>query len=222
MRKKLIALALTLPATITIALAQAPSDYDIQAYSQDLYARLMQGQQLAYIDPSNYQSLMANYNQVEMIRRAFGSRPMNPMERTNVMNSLMNIDRYLTEYIHDDENARYNLWNPATNSWQNNWWKNRKPIDLKHYRFNNPPPHFDGKDKKFWDRNPHPKFNWTPPKMGGHGFGNPHNDDHHGPGPGNPPPNTGNPGGNPGNHHDDHGHKDNHGGGHDHKDKHGH
>ncbi len=208
MWKKLIAVALTVPATMTIAFAQAPGDYDIQAYSQDLNMRLVQGQQLAIISPDNYNSLLNSYNQVEAIRRAFGNRPMNPVERTNVMNSLLNIDKYLTDYLHDDENARYNLWNTSTNTWRNNWWKNRAPINLKNLRRRNgqnpPPPPFNGNDRKHWGNNPPPSFNppahnGQPPQFnGGNDFAKRNfHDDHHkdgNPAPANPNPNGANAG----------------------------
>ncbi len=119
---RLIALAVTLPMTITIATAQAAQDADIQAYSQDLSMRIARGRQSGQITPANYNSLQATYNQVEMIRRSLGNKPMNIMVRTNMMNSLTNLDRQLTTYLHDDINSRYQMWDPTKRTWRNNWW----------------------------------------------------------------------------------------------------
>ena len=123
MWNKLIALAVTIPATITIASAQAAQDADIAAYSQDLAMRIARGQQAGQLSPANYNSLQALYNNVESIRRGIGNKPMNPMVRMNMMNSLTNLDKQLTGYLHDDVNARYQMWDPSRKTWRNNWWQ---------------------------------------------------------------------------------------------------
>jgi len=41
----------------------------------------------------------------------------------NVMNSLTNIDKQLTGYLHDDVNSRYQMWDPTRKSWRNQWWR---------------------------------------------------------------------------------------------------
>jgi len=123
MWKRLIALAVTLPATITIASAQAAQDADIAAYSQDLARRIALGRQTGQLSQANYNSVQALYNNVEMIRRGIGNRAMNPMIRQNMMTSLTNLDKQLTGYLKDDVNARYQMWDPSRRSWRNNWWQ---------------------------------------------------------------------------------------------------
>jgi hypothetical protein len=120
---KLIALAVTIPLTITIASAQASKDADIAAYSQDLALRIARGRQAGQLTQANYNSLQSLYNNVEMIRRGLGNRAMNPMVRMNMMNSLTNLDKQLTNYLHDDVNSRYQMWDPTRKSWRNNWWQ---------------------------------------------------------------------------------------------------
>ncbi len=120
---KLIALAVTIPLTITIASAQASKDADIAAYSQDLAMRIARGRQSGQLTQANYNSLQALYNNVEMIRRGLGNRAMNPMVRMNMMSSLTNLDKQLTGYLHDDVNSRYQMWDPTKRSWRNNWWQ---------------------------------------------------------------------------------------------------
>ncbi|MBX9948488.1 MAG: hypothetical protein K2Y39_04960 [Candidatus Obscuribacterales bacterium] len=123
MWKKLIALAVTIPATITIASAQAAVDADIAAYSQDLARRIALGRQTGQLTQANYNSVQSLYNNVEMIRRGLGNRPMNPMVRQNMMTSLTNLDKQLTGYLKDDVNARYQMWDPSRRSWRKNWWQ---------------------------------------------------------------------------------------------------
>ena len=123
MWNKLIALAVTIPATITIASAQAAQDADIAAYSQDLATRIARGQQSGQLSLANYNSLQALYNNVESIRRGIGNKPMNPMIRMNMMNSLTNLDKQLTGHLHDNVNARYQMWDPSRKTWRNNWWQ---------------------------------------------------------------------------------------------------
>lgn len=123
MWNKLIALALTLPMTIAIAHAQAAQDADITAYSQDIAMRISRGQQMGQLTPENYNSIQSLYNNVENIRRSLGNKPMNAMVRTNVMNSLTNIDKQLTTYLHDDVNSRWQMWDPNRRSWRNQWWR---------------------------------------------------------------------------------------------------
>lgn len=123
MWNKLIALALTLPMTIAIAHAQAAQDADITAYSQDIAMRIARGQQMGQLTPENYNNIQSLYNNVENIRRSLGNRPMNAMVRMNVMNSLTNIDKQLTTYLHDDVNSRWQMWDPNRRSWRNQWWR---------------------------------------------------------------------------------------------------
>ncbi|MCC6979916.1 MAG: hypothetical protein IT343_16480, partial [Candidatus Melainabacteria bacterium] len=123
MWNKLIALALSLPMTIAIAHAQAAQDADITAYSQDIAMRIARGQQMGQLTPENYNNIQSLYNNVENIRRSLGNRPMNQMVRVNVMNSLTNIDKQLTTYLHDDVNSRYQMWDPNRRSWRNQWWR---------------------------------------------------------------------------------------------------
>lgn len=123
MWNKLIALALTLPMTIAIAHAQAAQDADITAYSQDIAMRISRGQQMGQLTPENYNNIQSLYNNVENIRRSLGNKPMNAMVRTNVMNSLTNIDKQLTTYLHDDVNSRWQMWDPNRRSWRNQWWR---------------------------------------------------------------------------------------------------
>lgn len=123
MWSKLIALAVTIPMTITIASAQASQDSDIAAYSQDLAMRIARGQQSGQLSPANYNSVQALYNNVEMIRRGIGNKPMNPVVRMNMMNSLTNLDKQLTGFLHDDVNSRFQMWDPTRKSWRNNWWQ---------------------------------------------------------------------------------------------------
>lgn len=120
---KLLALAVTIPMTITIASAQASQDADIAAYSQDLALRIARGRQTGQLTPANYNSVQALYNNVEMIRRGLGNKPMNPVVRMNMMNSLTNLDKQLTGFLHDDVNSRYQMWDPTRRSWRNNWWQ---------------------------------------------------------------------------------------------------
>jgi hypothetical protein len=124
MWKNLIALAVTIPMSITIASAQHANDADISAYSQDLQMRINYGQQSGQLTPANYNSLQSLYNNVEMIRRSTGNKAMPPMVRVNMMNSLTNIDKQLTTYMHDDQNARWQNWDSSRNTWRNNWWTN--------------------------------------------------------------------------------------------------
>jgi uncharacterized membrane protein YgcG len=123
MWKKLFALAVTLPMTITIASAQAAQDADIAAYSQDLARRIELGRQSGQLTQANYNSVQSIYNNVETIRRGLGNRPMNPMIRTNMMTSLTNLDKQLTGFLKDDVNSRYQMWDPSRRSWRNNWWQ---------------------------------------------------------------------------------------------------
>ncbi len=123
MWSKLIALAVTIPMTITIASAQASQDADIAAYSQDLQMRIARGHQSGQLSQANYNSVQSLYNQVEMIRRSIGNKAMNPVVRMNMMNSLTNLDKQLTGFLHDDVNARYQMWDPTRRSWRNNWWQ---------------------------------------------------------------------------------------------------
>jgi len=123
MWKKLIALAVTIPATITIASAQAAQDADIAAYSQDLARRIALGRQTGQLTQANYNSVQSLYNNVEMIRRGLGNRAMNPMIRQNMMTSLTNLDKQLTGYLKDNVNSRYQMWDPSRRAWRNNWWQ---------------------------------------------------------------------------------------------------
>lgn len=120
---KLLALAVTIPMTITIASAQASQDADIAAYSQDLALRIARGRQSGQLTPAHYNSVQTLYNNVEMIRRGLGNRPMNPMVRMNMMTSLTTLDKQLTGFLHDDVNSRYQMWDPNRKSWRNNWWQ---------------------------------------------------------------------------------------------------
>lgn len=124
MWKNLIALAVTIPMSITIASAQHSNDADISAYSQDLQMRINYGQQSGQLTPANYNSLQSLYNNVEMIRRSMGNKQMPAMTRYTMMDSLTKLDQQLTNYLHDDSNARWQNWNPATKTWRNNWWTN--------------------------------------------------------------------------------------------------
>lgn len=123
MWNKLILLALTIPMTITIASAQAAQDADIAAYSQDLARRIELGRQSGQLSQANFNSVQSLYNNVEMIRRGLGNRPMNAVVRQNMMTSLTNLDKQLTGFLHDDVNARYQMWDPTRRSWRNNWWQ---------------------------------------------------------------------------------------------------
>lgn len=49
---------------------------------------------------------------------------MNPTERTNMMASLMNLDKELTNNLHDTQNSRYQDWDPNRRTWKKNWWSN--------------------------------------------------------------------------------------------------
>lgn len=122
MWNKLAALAVAIPMSMTIAYAQSAQDADITAYSQDLQMRIMAGQQAGLLSPANYNSVQSLYNNVEMIRRSLGNKPMPPMTRYTMMDSLTKLDQQLTNFLHDDANSRWQNWNPGTKTWRKNWW----------------------------------------------------------------------------------------------------
>jgi hypothetical protein len=120
--RTLLALAATIPLTVLAVSAQSNNDEDIAFYAQELNQRIEAGRNS--ISSDNYNNLRNLYNQIDMIRRQYGNRRMGDAERNNMMASLMNLDRELTKNLHDDQNARWQNWDPNTRSWRNNWWRN--------------------------------------------------------------------------------------------------
>lgn len=126
MRKKivrtLIAVAASIPMTFMAVSAQTIYDEDISTYAQELDFRIEQGRN--QLNDSSYQNLRNLWNKIEQIRRMYPNKGMNATERANMMASLINLDRQLTDNLHDDQNARFQNWDPNTKTWRQSWWKN--------------------------------------------------------------------------------------------------
>jgi hypothetical protein len=137
--RTLLALAATIPLTFFAAGsvgAQSNYDEDIAVYSQELNARIEQGRNS--ITPANYTNLRDLWNKIDMIRRQYANKRMGDAERNNMMASLTNLDRQLTENLHDDQNARWQNWDPNKRSWRQNWWQNKLNgnVNVDQYSFN--------------------------------------------------------------------------------------
>lgn len=122
-----LAVAATIPMTVMCAFAQFQSEDDISVYSQELLGRIEQGRQSGQLSATNYQNLRGLYNNVETIRQQYRNRRMSDQERFMMMTSLINLDKQLTTNLHDDQNARYQNWDPNSRSWRRNWWTRVNP-----------------------------------------------------------------------------------------------
>jgi hypothetical protein len=115
--ERFFTLAATIPLTVMIANAQFSVD-DLGSYSQNLQARLYQGQATGQLSSSEFNNLQALYNNVETVRRSFGNRQPKGAERIAMMNSLTNLDRQITDHLHDNEQSRYQYWDANRNDWR--------------------------------------------------------------------------------------------------------
>lgn len=118
----MFALALTVPMSVTVVHAQNSQDADIWSYSQDLAMRIQTGRQTGQLKDAEYNSLNTLYNQIESIRRQYSNKKMGDAERNAMMASMTNLDKQLTDYLHDDQLSHYKNWDPAKRSWTQNWW----------------------------------------------------------------------------------------------------
>jgi len=98
------------------------NDDDIAAYAQELDFRIEQGR--GSLSQSNYDNLRGLWNKIEQIRRQYWNKRMGDAERNAMMASLTTLDRELTNNLHDDQNSRFQNWDPARRTWRNNWWGN--------------------------------------------------------------------------------------------------
>lgn len=130
MRKKVartvLALAATIPLTFIAVNAQSYPDEDIAIYAQELNNRIEQGRSAIAAD--KYNNLRDLWNKIDTIRRQYGNKQLGAMERNNMMASLTNLDRQLTEHLHDEQNSHWQNWDPNTKSWRQAWWKNRPNV----------------------------------------------------------------------------------------------
>ncbi|MBS1993954.1 MAG: hypothetical protein JSS83_25760 [Cyanobacteria bacterium SZAS LIN-3] len=127
---KFLALAVTLPLSITVALAQSGSrDADIWSYSQDLEMRIERGHQTGTLNDTQYNSLKGLWNNIENLRRPYDNRTMEGQVRVNMMNSLTNLDKMLTDNLHDNENSHYQQWDSGSRTWHHNWWSKENNLD---------------------------------------------------------------------------------------------
>lgn len=132
--RTLLALAATIPLTVLAVSAQSNNDEDIAFYAQELNQRIEAGRNS--ISADNYNNLRNLYTQIDMIRRQYGNKRMGDAERNNMMASLMNLDRELTKNLHDDQNARWQNWDPSTRRWRNNWWQNQLNGNVSNNSYN--------------------------------------------------------------------------------------
>jgi len=119
---RFFALAVTLPLSITVSLAQGSRDADIWSYSQDLEMRIERGKQNGSLSDSQYNSLKGLWNNIENLRRPYDNRTMEGQVRNNMMGSLTNLDKMLTDSLHDNENSHYQQWDTGSRTWHHNWW----------------------------------------------------------------------------------------------------
>lgn len=120
--KLMLALALTIPMSITVVSAQSAQDADIWSYSQDLAMRIQNGRQTGQLNSSDYNNLNSLWTKIEMIRRQYTNKKMGPNERNAMMASLTTLDRQLTDNLHDYDLSHYQNWDPNSRSWRQNWW----------------------------------------------------------------------------------------------------
>ncbi len=120
--KLMIALALTIPMSVTVVAAQSAQDADIWSYSQDLNMRIQNGRQTGQLNSSDYNNLNGLWTKIEMIRRQYTNKNMGPNERNAMMASLTTLDRQLTENLKDYDLSHYQNWDPNKRSWRQNWW----------------------------------------------------------------------------------------------------
>ncbi len=120
--KLMIALAITVPMSVTVVAAQSGQDADIWSYSQDLQMRIQSGRATGQLSSGDYNSLNNLWNQIEMIRRQYSNKRISDPVRNTMMASLTNLDRQLTDKLHDYDLSHYQNWDPNKRSWRQNWW----------------------------------------------------------------------------------------------------
>ncbi|MDZ4837140.1 MAG: hypothetical protein SGJ27_25425 [Candidatus Melainabacteria bacterium] len=120
--KLMIALALTIPMSVTVVAAQSPQDADIWSYSQDLAMRIQGGRQTGQLQDAEYNNLNGLWTKIEMIRRQYANRRMDDSVRYTMMASLTNLDKQLTDNLHDYDLSHYQNWDAGKRTWRQNWW----------------------------------------------------------------------------------------------------
>lgn len=109
-------LAVTIP--LTVLSARADFNDDFESYSQNLQARIYSGRASGRLNNSEYNRLMGLWNQVESVHSRFHGRNPNPMERNSLMASLTQLDRDLTNNLHDNQFSRYQYWDSSCSDWK--------------------------------------------------------------------------------------------------------
>lgn len=112
-------LAVTIPLTVLSARADFNDDFD--SYSQNLQARIYGGRASGKLDNSEYNRLMSLWNQVEGVHSRFHGRNPSPQERNSLMASLTQLDRDLTNNLHDNQFSRFQYWDSSRSDWKSDW-----------------------------------------------------------------------------------------------------
>jgi len=91
--------------------------------------RIERGRQTGTLNDSQYNSLKGLWNNIENLRRPYDNRTMEGQVRVNMMNSLTNLDKMLTDNLHDNENSHYQQWDSGSKTWHHNWWSKENNLD---------------------------------------------------------------------------------------------
>jgi len=97
---------------------------EIDSYQRSLKQRIDQGRSSGRITSNELNQIMATYNHIETTQQHFRVDGYSQAEHDSLMNMLTQLDREVTDQMHDDENSHYKNWNTQSNSWSNNWWQN--------------------------------------------------------------------------------------------------
>lgn len=122
----LVATILTSAVGFSCLSANAQSRGDIESYQSSLDKRISHGQRNGKLTPNEVARLRSQYQKIENMQRQFNRGRLNPQERSRLMGLLTNLDKQITNQLHDDDRSHWRDWDDRRGDWRRtqNWqWK---------------------------------------------------------------------------------------------------
>lgn len=96
---------------------------EIDAYRNNIRGRLNNGRSNGRLTPNEYNRLNNSYRSFENLYNRYKAKGINQWERTALMNMLSNLDRDVVAQLRDNDQSRYQYWNPNRQNWSQQWWR---------------------------------------------------------------------------------------------------
>jgi Membrane protein involved in colicin uptake len=100
-------------------------DEEIEAYRNNIRNRINSGRN-GRLTPSEYNRLNTSYQSFENLYNRYRAKGINPWERSSLMNMLSSLDRDVVAQLKDNDQSRYQYWNPNKQNWNQanqQWWR---------------------------------------------------------------------------------------------------